>query len=46
MKTKMTKGSAWTQMEKKKKTLHGFEQEENSMEPNGEEEEEDSIPFK
>lgn len=32
-------------MEKKKKTLHGFEQEENSMEPNGEEEE-DSIPFK
>jgi hypothetical protein len=44
MKTKMTKESAWTQMEKKK-TLHGFEQEENSMEPNGEEEE-DSIPFK
>jgi hypothetical protein len=44
MKTKMTKESAWTQMEKKKKTLHGFEQ--NSMEPNGEEEEEDSISFK
>jgi hypothetical protein len=40
----MTKESAWTQMEKKKKTLHRFEQE-NSMEPNGEEEE-DSIPFK